>query len=264
MGESMRSNLPVAVLVTGMLSLLASAGAALAGSNLDALVARLNGAADAGGRRQIMRSLSQAERRQVHAEYRALSLEGKRVFDTALGRKPKPGGKARVPLGTIQYDTHTPFFVPDDTNDVVGNQFNTGFGNPHNITFVSFSQAATGFFTPMRIYDAPVGGMAPVLASTTFFGNAGGAWTLQPPIVNHSGSFLVGLKQTEISSFPMPSVVAIAVDVNNGGQGFHGMNIKLNGSGFVPNATVAGQPYNAILRVSGINLPVELMGFGVQ
>jgi len=84
MGESMRSNLPVAVLVTGMLSLLASAGAALAGSNLDALVARLNGAADAGGRRQIMRSLSQAQRRLVHAEYQALSPEGKRTGAKSL------------------------------------------------------------------------------------------------------------------------------------------------------------------------------------
>jgi hypothetical protein len=42
------------------------------------------------------------------------------------------------------------------------------------------------------------------------------------------------------------------------------MNIRLNGSGFVANATAAGQPYNAILRVSGLNLPVELMDFDVQ
>ena len=42
------------------------------------------------------------------------------------------------------------------------------------------------------------------------------------------------------------------------------MNIKLNGTGFIPNDTMAGVPYNAILRVSGTNLPVELMSFGVQ
>ena len=69
MGESMHRNLPVAVLGTGILSLLASAGAAVAGSNLDTLVARLQGA-DAAGRRQIMKSLTMAERRQLHAEYR--------------------------------------------------------------------------------------------------------------------------------------------------------------------------------------------------
>jgi len=249
----------LAIGATGALFLFLGAGVAVAGSNLDALVARLNGAAHAGGRRQIMRSLSQAERRQVHTEYKALSPEGKRVFDTALGRKPKPGGKVRVPLGTIQYDTHTPCGCRDTTNDVAGNQFNTGFGNPHNITFVTFSQAATGIFTPMRVYGAPAGTVAPVLAATTFFGTAGGMWDL-PDIINHSGSFLVGLSQ----SGSMASVVAIAVDVNNGGQGFHGMNIKLNGSGFVPNATAAGQPYNAILRVSGLNLPVELMHFDLH
>lgn len=258
MGEPMRGNLKVAVLVTGMLSLLVSTGGAVAESRLDALVARLKGA-DTAGRRQIMKSLSVSERKQLHAEYGALSPEGKQAFDTALGRKPKPGGQTRAPLGTVQYDTGTPCSCRDITDDVAGNLFNTGFGNPHNITFVSFSQAATGVFTPMRVYGAPVGTVAPVLASTTFFGTAGGMWDL-PDIINHSGSFLVGLSQ----SGAMASVVAIAVDVNNGGQGFHGMNIKLNGSGFVRNATAAGQPYNAILRVSGLNLPVELMSFDVQ
>ncbi len=249
----------LAIGATGVLLLFVGAGLAAPAPNLDALVARLNNAADTGGRRQIMKSLSEAERRQVHAEYRALSPEGKRAFDAALGRKPKSGGQARVPLGTVQYDTGTPCPCRDTTDDVAGNQFNTGFGNPHNITFVSFSQAATGIFTPMRVYGAPAGTVAPVLAATTFFGTAGGGWDL-PDIINHSGSFLVGLSQ----SGSMASVVAIAVDVNNGGQGFHGMNIKLNGSGFAPNATAAGQPYNAILRVSGLNLPVELMHFDAQ
>jgi hypothetical protein len=248
----------LATRAAGVLFFFVSAGVAVAGSNLDALVARLKGA-DNAARRQIMRSLSDAERRQLRVEYRALPPEGKRAFGTALGRKPKPGGKTRVPLGTVQYDTGTPCPCRDITDDVAGNLFNTGFGNPHNITFVSFSQAATGVFTPMRVYGAPVGTVAPVLAGTTFFGTAGGVWDL-PDIINHSGSFLVGLSQ----SGAMASVVAIAVDVNNGGQGFHGMNIKLNGSGFVPNATAAGQPYNAILRVSGMNLPVELMNFDAQ
>jgi hypothetical protein len=44
-----------------------------------------------------------------------------------------------------------------------------------------------------------------------------------------------------------------------------GRALNLNGSGFARNATVfPGQPYNAILRVSGFNLPVELMNFVVQ
>jgi len=259
----MRRNLQAAVLVAGMLSFLVSAGAAVAEPRLDALVARLKGA-DAAGRRQIMKSLSSAERKQVAAEFRALSREGKQAVTTALGRrKAKSGGMKRVPLGTVQYDTGTPFPVPDDTNDVAGNQFNTGFGNPHNISVVFWSQAGSFGFVPVRVYGAPVGTVAPVLASTTFLGSTF-TWTLQPPIVNHSGSFLVGLKQSGSISMPPSSYVAVGVDINNGGQGFHGMNIKLNGTGFIPNATVAGQPYNAILRVSGTNLPVELMKFDVQ
>jgi hypothetical protein len=255
----MQMNVRLATAAAGAVFVFVAGGVAVAESSLDALVARLKGASDAAGRRQIMKSLSDAERRQVHAEYKALSPEGKRAFDTALGKKRKPADTARVPLGTVQYDTGVPCGCRDTTDDVAGNQFNTGFGNPHNITFVSFLQFATGVFTPMRVYGAPVGTVAPVLASTTFFGTAGGVWDL-PDIVNHSGSFLVGLSQ----SGAMASIVAIAVDVNNGGQGFHGMNIRLNGSGFVANATASGQPYNAILRVSGLNLPVELMDFDVQ
>ena len=145
---------------------------------------------------------------------------------------------------------------------MVGNQFNIGFGNPHNISVVTFSQAGSFGFVPMRVYGAPVGTVAPILASTTNPGSP--FWTLQPPIVNHSGSFLVGLKQSGSIGMPMSSFVAVGVDVNPGPFGFHGMNINLNGSGFIPNATAAGDPYNAILRVSGTNLPVELMGFDVQ
>ena len=246
----------------GALFLFMSAGAAVAGPNLDALVARLKGAADAGGRRQIMKSLSDAERRQLHAEYRALSPDGKRAVDTALGRgKAKPGGMKRVPLGTVQYDTGTPHSLRDNSNQVVGNQFNVGFGNPHTISAVSFLPLGTFGSIALRVYDAPIGTVAAVLASTTF---PGPPVTWDPNIVNHNGSFLVGMLQSGSSTFPVSTVAAIAVDVNNGGFGFHGMNINLNGSGFIPNATVAGQPYNAILRVSGGNLPVELMNVNVQ
>ena len=263
----MRSNLPVAVLGTGMLSLLASAGAAVAGSNLDALVARLNRAADAGGRRQIMKSLSEAERRLVHAEYRALSPEGKRAVDTALGRgKAKPDRNGRGFGGTLKYDTGVPHPFRDNTNKVVGNQFNVGFPNPHTITVVTFMPLGTFGPVAIRVYDSPVGTVAAILAS----GTVPGApltlvtWDL-PQVQGHVGSFLVGMLQSGSSTVPSTTVAAIAVDVNDGGFGFHGMNINLNGRGFAPNATVfPGQPYNAIVRVTGIDLPVELMSFDVQ
>ena len=168
-------------------------------------------------------------------------------------------GMKRVPLGTVQYDTGVPHSAVVDSNDVVGNQFNVGFGNPHTISLVSFLPAGTLGSVVMRVYDAPVGTVAAVLASTTLPGGST-TWDL-PDIVNHNGSFLVGMLQS-VSSTP---VVAIAVDINNGGSGFHGMIINLDGSGFIPNATVfPGVPYNAILRVSGGNLPVELMNFDVR
>jgi hypothetical protein len=246
-----------------MLSVLVSAGAAVAGSNLDALIARLKGA-DTAGRRQIMKSLSVAERKELHAEYRALSSEGKQAVDTKLGRrKAKPDRKGRGSPGTLQYDTGVVHGFRDNTNNVVGNQFNIGFGNPHTISVITCQPLGTFGSIVMRVYDAPVGTVAPVLAGTTFPGPSC-SWDL-PNIVNHNGSFLAGMLQSGSSNTISTTVAAIAVDVNNGGSGFHGMNINLNGSGFARNATVfPGQPYNAILRVSGFNLPVELMNFDVQ
>jgi hypothetical protein len=249
-----------------MLSLLVAVGGAVAGSRLDALIARMKGA-DAPGRRQIMRSLSAGERKQLHAEYRALSPEGKRATDAALGRgkaKSERQGKGGF-TSTLQYDTGTPHAFRDTSSDVVGNQFNVGLQNPHTITAVSFLPAGTFGSIAMRVFDHPVGTVAAVLASTTFPAAPSTlvTWNL-PNIVNHNGSFLVGMLQSGSSTVPSTTVAAIAVDVNNGGFGFHGMNIKLNGSGFAPNATVfPGQPYNAIVRVSG-SLPVELMNFDVQ
>jgi hypothetical protein len=274
----MRKNLRATLLATGILSLL-NAGAFAAESRLDALVARLQ-RADAAGRRQIMKSLSKAERKQLHAEYRALSPQGKQAVDAALGRgKAKSGGKAaggrgKAPkgcsIGCIQYDTGTPHILRDNWGSVVGNNFNTGFGNPHTICAVSFQMNGTFAFTPVRIYGAPMGGVAPVLAQTTFTGLPIGTlvtWDL-PDIVNHNGPFLGGVEQSGSFSTINSTFVGIDVDINNGGVGFHGMNINLNGSGFNPNATVGGQPFNAIFRAYLGTLrgciPVELMNFDVQ
>jgi hypothetical protein len=259
----MRRSLQAGILATGMLSLLVGAGGAVAGSLLDALLARLKGA-DTAGRRQIVRSLSAGERKQLHTEYRALSPEGKKAVDTALGRgKAKSERKGKGSFPTLQYDTGTPHVFRDDSSDVVGNQFNVGFGNPHSIEVVTFQPAGTFGSIAMRVYDGPVGTVAAILASGTIPGPTF-TWNL-PDVVAHNGSFLIGMLQSGSSTVPSPTVAAIAVDVNNGGFGFHGMNINLNGSGFAPNATVApGLPYNAILRATGPNLPVELMHFDVQ
>jgi len=264
----MRSNWRMALLAAGITSVFAS-GVLAASGGLEAFVARLKGA-DAAARRQIMTGLTKAELKALHQEFRALPPDAKKAVQQVLrGKKTAARAPKRAPhaIGTVQYDTGVPHGFRDNTNAVAGNQFNVGFGNPHTISVVTFQQAGTFGFTPVRVYGAPVGTVAPVLAGTTFSGVGVGfpvQWDL-PNIVAHNGSFLVGESQSGSSDTVNPTWVAVAVDVNNGGAGFHGMNINLGGSGFVAGATVfPGQPYNAIMRATGENLPVELMHFNVQ
>ena len=73
-----------------MLSLLMAATGFAASSKLDSFVARLKGA-DKAGRKAVMKSLTDADRKALHQEYRALSPEGKKAVDAALGR-----GKGRA------------------------------------------------------------------------------------------------------------------------------------------------------------------------
>jgi len=265
----MRRNLRVAVLGTGMLSLLVAGVALAAESRLDAFIGRLKGA-DVATRRQVMKALTAAERKALHAEYKALPAEGKKVVNDALGRGKAGGrgGKAtKGGIGTVQYDGGIVHNFRDNTNDVAGNRFNTGFGNPHTISVVTFQQVGTFGFTPIRVYGAPAGTVAPVLAGTTFSGLPIGVpvtWNL-PDITGHNGTFLAGESQSGSSDTISTTFVAIAVDVVDAGQGFHGMTINIGGSGFNPNATVfPGVPYNAFMRATGNNLPVELMNFDVQ
>jgi hypothetical protein len=247
----------------------AAASGLAAQSRLDAFVARLKGL-DAAGKRAAMKSLSNADRKALHQEYRALSPDARKGVDIALGRGKTRGARAtKSPKGgicTVQYDTGTPHFLRDDFGSVVGNIFNSGFGDPHGISVVTFSMNGTFAFTPVRVYDAPVGTVAPVLAQTTFAGlplSTLVTWNL-PDILNHSGPFLGGVKQSGSFSTIDSTFVGVQVDINNGGQGFHGMNINLDGSGFNPNATVGGQQFNAIFRATGCTIPVELMHFDIQ
>jgi hypothetical protein len=265
----MRKSFRVAILGTGMLSLLMGASA-FAGPRLDAFVAKMKGA-DAKARKAAMKALTPADRKALHAEYKALPASEKAAVNAALGRgKGRAGAKGgKAPqggIGTVQYDTGTPHSLRDDSGLVVGNNFNTGFGNPHTISVVTFSMNGTFAFTPVRVYGAPAGTVAPVLAGTTFAGLPIGTlvtWNL-PDIAAHNGQFLGGVQQSGSFSTIDTTFVGIQVDVNNGGQGFHGMTISLSGAGFNPNGDVGGSPYNAIFRATGNNLPVELMGFDVQ
>lgn len=265
----MRKTLRVAILGTGMLSLLMG-GSAFAAQSLDSFVAKLKGL-DAAGKKAAMKALTAAERKQLHSEFRALPAVEKAAVNAALGRAKAGGsGKARKApkggVGTVQYDTGTPAGFRDNFGSVVGNNFNTGFGNPHTISLVTFSMNGTFAFTPVRVYGAPAGTVAPILAGTTFSGlplNTLVQWNL-PDIVGHNGQFLGGVEQSGSFSSINSTFVGVNIDANNGGQGFHGMNINLSGNGYNPAATAGGAPFNTIFRATGNNLPVELMGFDVQ
>jgi hypothetical protein len=265
----MRKSFRVAILGTGMLSLLMSASA-FAAPRLADFAAKMK-AADAKAKKAMMKALSAADRKALHAEYKALPASEKAAINAALGRGKgrvgAKGGKApKGGIGTVQYDTGTPAAFRDNWGQVVGNNFNTGFGNPHTISVVTFSMNGTFATTPVRVYGAPAGTVAPVLAGTTFAGlplNTLVTWNL-PDIVGHNGQFLGGVDQSGSFSTIDTTFVGVQVDANNGGQGFHGMNIALNGSQYNPAATAGGGPFNTIFRATGNNLPVELMGFDVQ
>jgi hypothetical protein len=251
-----------------MLSLLVAAGAMAAESRLQSFVAKLGGL-DAAGKRAAMKALTAADRKAMHMEYKAMPAAEKKVVDAALGRGKAGGGAGRAGkgvVGTVQYDNGIGHSSRDDWGSVVGNNFNTGFGNPHTISVVTFQLNGTFATTPVRVFGAPVGTVAPVLAGTTFAGLPQGVlvtWNL-PDIVGHNGQFLGGIEQSGSFSTIDSTFTGVDVDITPGAQGFHGMNINIGGSGFNPAATVTGVPFNTIFRATGNNLPVELMNFDVQ
>src|SRR5688572_20093452 len=106
-GESMRKSLRVAILGSGMLSLLMGANV-FAAQSLDSFVAKMK-SLDTAGRKAAMKALTAAERKQLHQEFRALPAAEKAAVNAALGRKKT--GNTRVTkapkggVGTVQYDT---------------------------------------------------------------------------------------------------------------------------------------------------------------
>ena len=265
----MRKSFRVAILGTGILSLMMGANT-FAAQSLDSFVAKMKGM-NLKSRQAAMKALTAAERKALHAEYRALPASEKAAVNAALGRKGQTRGgvKGKAPkggVGTVQYDTGAPAGFRDNWGSVVGNNFNTGFGNPHTISLITFSMNGTFANTPVRLYGAPAGTVAPVIASTFFAGLPIGqlvVWDVNPNLP-HSGQFLGGVEQSGSFSSINTTFVGVQIDANNGGQGFHGMNINLSGNGYNPAATAGGGPFNTIFRATGNNLPVELMGFDVQ
>ena len=212
--------------------------------------------------------LSPAELRSLHEQFRALPESVRARY---LGSRGNFAGRrpSRGPNPTLQYDTGVPHTNRVGTTNSVGNQFNSGFGNPHTLSTVTFQLAgnfaAAGDIT---VFGAPVGSAAPVLFSATLSGAP--INTLiplpLPGLTNLSGTFLAGVNQSGSMTTINTTFVIVAVDVNSGGFGFHGMSILVGGGGgFNPAPTVVpGVPFNAIIRMTGNNLPVELMDFAVD
>jgi hypothetical protein len=174
-------------------------------------------------------------------------------------------------VGTIQYDNDIPF-SRDGLGFGVGNRFNAGFQNPHSVASVSFRRGGAAN-TTAQVAIVPVP-LTTVLGSGLLSGlppsTAGSmVWVLplQNPVVSHSGSFLAGLLNDYTGACAGNTMlgapcdgVALTAGTMDPGMGFHAVRIYpvLGTSGVdIPSR-------NAIFRVTGDNLPVELMGLSVE
>ena len=189
-------------------------------------------------------------------------------------------------VGTIQYDNDTPFRRLPNTDAFVGNRFNDGVVDPHSIASMSFRLAQNyGGGVVLSIWDVNpanvqilrrwyVSGI-PSSNVTPFTFSVG----LATGIAVHTGSFLAGVHNTFYTGFGCATDTGlngtcdgVALTQGTGGVGppFHGVTVNLNGGVFSPPTTLVnstGQDLgtaNAIVRVTGDNLPVELMNLDVE
>jgi len=190
-------------------------------------------------------------------------------------------------IGTIQYDNDTPFRRLPNTDDLVGNRF-TGMADPHSIASVSFRLAQNyGTDLYMSIWE-PNTAQATRLRQIHITGAPQSTVTgvvvshaLTNPVTGHGGSFIAGIHNTFYTGLGCPSNsnlngtcdgVALTEGIPDFGEGqttFHGAYINLAGGLFAPPTTQVsstGQNLNsnAIFRVTGDNLPVELMSFSAE
>jgi hypothetical protein len=213
----------------------------------------------------------------------------------ATVRPAVPNGTFPEGSGTISYDNNTPFARNGADGGTVGNLFNTA-PDPHGVASASFrmagnyvSASATTGSIVMTIWDqepasfmllsrvnvtnapgVPYGGSANITMFTVMV-------PLAAPIAAHNGGFVGGLHNTEYGgcagNVALNSTcdgVALTMGGVDPGMGFHGFRVPFATANFVPTATtVAGTGtslgnVNAIFRVTGDNLPVELMSFGIE
>jgi hypothetical protein len=183
-------------------------------------------------------------------------------------KRPRASG-----VGTLQYDNDTPF-SRDGLGVGVGNRFNLGVQDPHSVATVSFRRGgAAGTTAAVAIIQVP-------LTTTQFLGsgqltglppstNGSMVWVLplQNPVVGHNGPFIAGLLNdyagacagNTMLGAPCDGVALTQGNVDPG-MGFHAVRV-------LPVFGTLGQNIpnrNAIFRVTGNNLPVELMNLRVE
>lgn len=169
--------------------------------------------------------------------------------------------------GTVTYDPGPPqdFFRSfDGTNRSIGNQFNTRNGNPlipGPLSFVTAFPIAVGGDIIVTIWGAPVGTQAPVIVTASGGGAVNSTFNAVPVSPSVGSSFLAGQYIGTFGSGP-DQVGMRSGSIN--GQGFHAMQINFvggtaGGTGF---QTLPG--LNAMVRASGVIVPVELMSFDIE
>ncbi|MEL7059646.1 MAG: hypothetical protein AAGN46_06425 [Acidobacteriota bacterium] len=220
------------------------------------------------------------------------------TFAVSAGERKADGteGVAVVPAnivkelrgaGTATYDNNTPFQREGTDGGTVGNRFAIPpEGDPnHSIATVSFAVAGNYSTSVVAtVWDVNASN-AVVLARQLIAGVSQSPSTtarfsaaLVTPVATHTGSFIAGLRNTDydacggntglgstcdgvaltMGSSPAPPVSS------------RGARINFTSGSFVPNitsVTSTGQDLvrqNAIFRVTGDNLPVELMGFSID
>lgn len=198
----------------------------------------------------------------------------------AVKAKAKAGGTRAV--GTIRYDSQTPNGRDSIDGGTVGNRFSPPI-DPHSVATVSF-RAAGNYATSvvMTVWDVNPGA-ANVLARQLVTGipqstNAQITHTavLTNAVTGHSGDFIAGIRNTDYDPCAGDGSLGstcdgVALDLGTyAGQGFNAARINFTSSQFVPTITAVASSgtninsRNAIFRVSGDIVPVELMQFQVE
>jgi hypothetical protein len=246
------------------------------------LVARGQEGEKPGAKKPIdVRALTPEQRREMRLARQPVKRRFDNVRFATASAVSGRGEALKAPPSTtvIEYDANGPVLRSGNTAGVVvGNQFNVGGGGfpiagPWTITGFIAQNAGPNFGAAATIafFGGPgAGTTAPVIG--VFGANLTGglqAFVL-PTVVTGTGSFLGGVVNstwigcTVTSVPPATSCDGVALDTAQNATnplGFHAMSIAAvspAGSGFNTLGSL-----NAIFKVTGASLPIELMSFSV-